>query len=102
MANNEAHFNLCSGDLSALNLALGSGDFARAGEKARDLEACALGMGDEELAEQARALEIETYLKLRARQSRRAPAATARSASPAPVRTKDKIVRALRRKGPAR
>jgi hypothetical protein len=57
-----------------------------------------MGTESEELAIELRALEIETYLKLRAHQARRAPPA----AAPATSRTKDKIVRALRRKGPTR
>jgi len=57
-----------------------------------------MGTGSEELAIELRALEIETYLKLRAHQARRAAPATAPSTS----RTRDKIVRALRRKGPTR
>jgi hypothetical protein len=57
-----------------------------------------MGTESEELAIELRALEIETYLKLRAHQARRpAPAATR-----ATSRTKEKIVRALRRKGPNR
>jgi hypothetical protein len=57
-----------------------------------------MGTESEELAIELRALEIETYLKLRAHQARRATPAAASSTS----RTKDKIVRALRRKGPNR
>jgi hypothetical protein len=57
-----------------------------------------MGTESEELAIELRALEIETYLKLRAHQARRATPA----AAPATSRTKDKIVRALRRKGPTR
>jgi DNA-directed RNA polymerase sigma subunit (sigma70/sigma32) len=57
-----------------------------------------MGTESEELAIELRALEIETYLKLRAHQARRATAAAAPTAS----RTKEKIVRALRRKGPGR
>ena len=57
-----------------------------------------MGTESEELAIELRALEIETYLKLRAHQARRAAPAAAPSSS----RAKDKIVRALRRKGPAR
>ena len=57
-----------------------------------------MGTGSEELAIELRALEIETYLKLRAHQARRAAPAAAPSSS----RAKDKIVRALRRKGPTR
>jgi hypothetical protein len=57
-----------------------------------------MGTESEELAIELRALEIETYLKLRAHQARRA----APAAAPATSRTKDKIVRALRRKGPTR
>lgn len=70
-----------------------------------------VGTADEELEIEIRALEIETWMKMRAHQaaSRAArPAATAapRSAARAPAtaaaRTKEKIVRALRRKGPTR
>jgi hypothetical protein len=57
-----------------------------------------MGTESEELAIELRALEIETYLKLRAHQARRA----APAAAPATSRTKAKIVRALRRKGPTR
>ena len=57
-----------------------------------------MGTANEELAIELRALEIETYLKLRAHQARRVPPA----AVSAPARTKDKIVRALRRRGPTR
>jgi hypothetical protein len=57
-----------------------------------------MGTESEELAIELRALEIETYLKLRAHQARRA----APAASPSSSRTRDKIVRALRRKGPTR
>jgi hypothetical protein len=57
-----------------------------------------MGTESEELAIELRALEIETYLKLRAHQARRAAPTAAQSTS----RTKDKIVRALRRKGPTR
>jgi hypothetical protein len=56
-----------------------------------------MGSADEELAIELRAIEIETYLKLRAHQTRRVVAAP-----PATSRTKEKIVRALRRKGPTR
>jgi hypothetical protein len=54
-----------------------------------------MGTESEELAIELRALEIETYLKFRAHQARRAAPAAARATS----RTKEKIVRALRRKG---
>ena len=57
-----------------------------------------MGTESEELAIELRALEIETYLKLRAHQARRAAPAAARATS----RTREKIVRALRRKGPNR
>jgi hypothetical protein len=56
-----------------------------------------MGTESEELAIELRALEIETYLKLRAHQERRVA-----TAAPTTSRTKEKIVRALRRKGPAR
>jgi hypothetical protein len=57
-----------------------------------------MGTESEELAIELRALEIETYLKLRAHQGRR----VATAAAPTSSRTKDKIVRALRRKSPTR
>jgi hypothetical protein len=57
-----------------------------------------MGAADAELSIELRAMEIETYLRLRAHQTRRVVAA----ATPTPSRTKDKIVRALRRKGPTR
>ena len=59
-----------------------------------------MGSGSEELAIELRALEIETYLKLRAHQA--GQARRAGPAAPATSRTKEKIVRALRRKGPTR
>jgi len=55
-----------------------------------------MGTANEELAIELRAIEIETYLKLRAHQTHRVVTA------PTTSRTKDKIVRALRRKGPTR
>ena len=58
-----------------------------------------MGTESEELAIELRALEIETYLKLRAHQTRPAGAP---AAAPSTSRTKDKIVRALRRSGPTR
>ena len=57
-----------------------------------------MGTEDEELSFELRALEIETYLKMRAHQTRRVVTA----AAPTTSRTKDKILRALRRKGPTR
>ena len=57
-----------------------------------------MGTADEELAIDLHAIEIETYLKLRAHQTRRVVTA----AAPTTSRTKDKILRALRRKGPTR
>ena len=57
-----------------------------------------MGTESEELAIELRALEIETYLKLRAHQERR----VATAAAPTTSRTKEKIVRALRRRGPTR
>ena len=59
-----------------------------------------MGTGSEELAIELRALEIETYLKLRAHQATQARRAT--PATRAATGTKDKIVRALRRRGPTR
>jgi hypothetical protein len=55
-----------------------------------------MGTEDEELSFELRAIEIETYLKLRAHQARRVVTA----AVPTTSRKKDKILRALRRKGP--
>ncbi len=55
-----------------------------------------VGKGHEDLEIELRALEIETYLKLRERQARSAVRA------PAVSRSKEKIIRALRRKGPTR
>ena len=52
-----------------------------------------MGTESEELAIELRALEIETYLKLRAHQARQA----APAAAPSTSRTKEKIVRALRK-----
>jgi hypothetical protein len=57
-----------------------------------------MGTESEEVATELKALEIETYLKLRAHQGRRA----APPASSPTSRTKDKIVRALRRRGSTR
>ena len=57
-----------------------------------------MGAAYEELAIELRAIEIETYLKLREHQARRA----ALAAAPTTSRTKEKIVRALRRKGTTR
>jgi len=55
-----------------------------------------VGQGNADLEIELRAIEIETYLKLREHQARRA--------APAPTasRSKEKIIRALRRKGPTR
>lgn len=67
-----------------------------------------VGTADEELEIEIRALEIETWMKMRAHQaaSRTTRPAAARPASRPPAtaaaRTKEKIVRALRRKGPTR
>lgn len=55
-----------------------------------------VGDGDGELAIELRALEIETYLKLRSRRAvRLAPV-------PRASRSKEKIIRALRRREPTR
>jgi len=54
-----------------------------------------VGWGNEDLEIELRALEIETYLKLRDHEARRAPA-------PRSSRAKEKIIRALRRTGPTR
>ncbi len=63
-----------------------------------------MGTEDEELEIELRAIEIETWMKMKAHQARKAaparPAATARVAPP--TRTKEKIIRALRRRGPNR
>jgi hypothetical protein len=58
-----------------------------------------MGTADEELAIELRALEIETYLKLRAHQARQVTQSRRVSRAPS---AKEKIVRALRRKGPTR
>ena len=58
-----------------------------------------MGTADEELAIELRAIEIETYLKLRAHQTRRVVTVAAADAPPGP---RTRIVRALRRKGPTR
>ena len=60
-----------------------------------------MGTESEELAIELKALEIETYLKLRAHQAHQARRATPTVAS-STSGTKDKIVRALRRRGPTR
>ena len=60
-----------------------------------------MGTESEELAIELKALEIETYLKLRAHQARQARRATS-AASSSTSAAKDKIVRALRRRGPTR
>lgn len=57
-----------------------------------------VGRGNEDLEIELLAFEIETYLKLRDRQARRAAPAV----QPTSSRPKDKIIRALRRKGPTR
>ena len=63
-----------------------------------------MGTESEELAIELKALEIETYLKLRDHQARRAPTSrrATSAASSSTSGTKDKIVRALRRRGPTR
>ncbi len=64
-----------------------------------------MGTADEELEIELRAIEIETWMKMRAHQARQAAksrTAPARAAAPAPARAKDKIIRALRRRGPTR
>ncbi len=58
-----------------------------------------MGTADEELAIELRALEIETYLRLRAHQARQVTQSRRVSRAPS---AKEKIVRALRRKGPTR
>ncbi len=60
-----------------------------------------MGTESEELAIELKALEIETYLKLRAHQAHQARRATS-AASSSTSAAKDKIVRALRRRGPTR
>ncbi len=64
-----------------------------------------MGTESEELEIELRAIEIETWMKMkahRARQAARPAARAAPRAAPATSRTKEKIVRALRRKGPTR
>jgi hypothetical protein len=59
--------------------------------------------GDEELEIELRAIEIETWMKMKAHQARKtAQARTAPARAAAPTRAKDKIIRALRRRGPTR
>jgi hypothetical protein len=61
------------------------------------------GTESEEAEIEIRALEIETWMKMkvhRARQAAKRPATTSRTTTSS--RTKDKIVRALRRRGPTR
>jgi hypothetical protein len=56
--------------------------------------------GDADLEIETRALEIELYLRWKAREEERgARAATARTPAPVPSRAKEKIIRALRKKG---
>jgi hypothetical protein len=57
-----------------------------------------VGAGNQDLEIELLAYEIEAYLKLKDRQSRRA----APAARPTTSRTKERIIRALRRKGPTR
>ncbi|MEI7704200.1 MAG: hypothetical protein WCK73_06340 [Deltaproteobacteria bacterium] len=61
-----------------------------------------MGTDSEELAIELRAIEIETYLKLKAHRARNAARAAAPAVASAASRTRDKIVRALRRRGPNR
>jgi hypothetical protein len=63
-----------------------------------------MGSADEELEIELRAVEIETWMKMRAHQAaaRTRPATSPRAPATAAGRTRDKIVRALRRKGPTR
>jgi hypothetical protein len=56
------------------------------------------GTESEELEIEIRALEIETWMKMKAHRARQAAPVRATTSS----RTKDKIVRALRRRGPTR
>jgi hypothetical protein len=53
---------------------------------------------DEELEIEVRAAEIETFLRWKAHVAARAPAAARPRLEPARARTKEKILRALRRK----
>ena len=55
-----------------------------------------VGQGDEDLETELRAIEIETYLRLREHLARRAAPA------PRASRSKEKIIRALRKRGPSR
>jgi hypothetical protein len=57
-----------------------------------------VGRGNSDLEIELLAFEIEAYLKLKDRQARRAAPAVAATAS----RAKERIIRALRRKGPTR
>jgi hypothetical protein len=57
-----------------------------------------VGRGNEDLEIELLAFEIEAYLKLKDRQARRAAPAV----PPTTSRTKERIIRALRRKGPTR
>jgi hypothetical protein len=62
-----------------------------------------MGTADEELEIELRAIEIETWMKMKAHQARKtAQARTAPARAAAPTRAKDKIIRALRRRGPTR
>jgi hypothetical protein len=61
-----------------------------------------LGTEDEEREIEIRALEIETWMKMRAHQARKAAAPSHAAVAPKASRTKEKIVRALRRRGPTR
>ena len=62
------------------------------------------GTADEELAIELRAIEIETWMKMKAHRERQAARATRTRTVTAAGRpaTKDKIVHALRRRGPNR
>lgn len=62
--------------------------------KTAPLERVAAGHADLEI--ETRAMEIELYLRWKAHEEERA--ATARAPAPVPSRTKEKIIRALRRK----
>ncbi len=60
------------------------------------LERSAEGMGDLEI--ELYAAEIEAYMRWKARQEERSPRARSGATTPLPSRTKEKIVRALRKK----
>lgn len=60
------------------------------------LERVAEGLGDLEI--EVYAAEIEAYMRWRAREEERAPSGCEAGPAPVPSRTKEKIIRALRKK----